>query len=41
MDNASTLETLESLSIAFARHCAHHVGAWEILYAMVKVREYH
>ena len=41
MDYTSTLETLEGLSNALARHCAHHVGAWEIIYAMVKVREYH
>ena len=41
MDYASTVETLENLSNALARSCAHHVGAWEILYAMVKVREYH
>ena len=40
MDYASSLENLEGLSNALARHCAHHVGAWEILYAMVKVREY-
>ena len=35
----STLETLEGLSNALARHSAHHVGAWEILYGLVKVRE--
>ena len=40
MDYASTLDTLEGLSNALARHCAHHVGAWKILYMMVKVREY-
>ena len=39
MDYTSTLETLEGLSNALARHPAHHVGAWEILYAFVKVRE--
>ena len=39
MDNSSTLETLEGLSNALARHSAHHVGAWEILYNLVKVRE--
>ena len=40
MDYTSTLETLEGLSNALARHCAHHVGAWKILYVMVKVKEY-
>ena len=40
MDYTSTLETLESLSNALARHCAHHIGAWKILYVMVNVREY-
>ena len=39
MDYARTLETLESLSNALARHCAHHVGAFEMLYILVKVRE--
>ena len=39
MDYTSTLETLEGLSNALARHLAHHVGAWEILYCLVKVRE--
>ena len=39
MDYTSTLETLEGLSNALARHSTHHVGAWEILYALVKVRE--
>ena len=38
MDYTSTLETLEGLSNALARHSAHHVRAWEILYALVKVR---
>ena len=38
MDYTSTLETLEGLSNALARYSAHHVGAWEILYALVKVR---
>ena len=40
MDYASTLESLEGLSNALARHCAHHVRAWEFLYAMVKFRQY-
>ena len=39
IDYTSTLETFECLSNALARHCAHHVGAWEILYALVKVLE--
>ena len=39
MDYTSILETLEGLSNALARHFAHHVGAWEILHALVKVRE--
>ena len=39
MDYTSTLETLEGLSNALARHFAHHVRAWEILYAFVKVTE--
>ena len=39
MDYTSTLETLEGLSNALARHFAHHVGAWEILHALVKVKE--
>ena len=39
MDYASTLETLESLLNALARHCAHHVGAFKMLYILVKVRE--
>ena len=39
MEYTNTLETLEGLSNALARHCANHVGAWEILYAFVKVRE--
>ena len=39
MDYTSTLETLEGLSNALARHFTHHVGAWEILHALVKVRE--
>ena len=39
MDYTSTLETLEGLSNALARHFAHHVGAWEILHALVNVRE--
>ena len=40
MEYTSTPETLEGLSNALARHCAHHVGAWKNLYVMVKVREY-
>ena len=39
MDYSSTLETLEGLSNALARHSTHHVGAFEILYGLVKVRE--
>ena len=39
MDYTSTLETLEGLSNALARDYAHDVGAWEILYAFVKVGE--
>ena len=39
MDYTSTLDTLEGLSNALARHCAHHVRAGEILYALAKVRE--
>ena len=39
MDYTSTLESLEDLSNALARHFADHVGAWEILHAFVKVRE--
>ena len=39
MDCTSTLETLEVLSNAFARHCAHHAVVWEILYFLVKVIE--
>ena len=39
MEYTSKLETLEALSNALARHCAHHLGAWEILYPLVKVRE--
>ena len=37
MDYTSTLETLQGLSNDLARHCAHHIGAWEILYGLVKV----
>ena len=37
MDYTSTLETLEGLSNAIARHCAHYIGTWEILYALVKI----
>ena len=37
MDYTSTLETLEGLLNALVRHCAHLVGAWEILCAFVKV----
>ena len=39
MEYTSTLETLEGLSNALARHSANHVRAWEILYALAKVRE--
>ena len=39
MDYKSTLETLEGLSNAFARHCAHNVGASEILYTLVKFKK--
>ena len=38
MDYRSSLETLEDLSNALARHYAHQVGAWAILYPLVKVR---
>ena len=38
MDYTSTLETLEGFSNALARHCAHQVGDWAILYPLVKVR---
>ena len=38
MDYASTLETLEGLLNALARHCARHVGAWEIVYTLFQVR---
>ena len=37
MDYTSTLETLEGLSNDLARHCAHHIAAWEILYGLGKV----
>ena len=40
MNYTSTLETLEGLSNALARHFAQHVGAWEIIHALVKVREF-
>ena len=39
MDYKSTLETLEDLSNALARHCAHNVGASKILYALVKFKK--
>ena len=39
MDYTSTLETLEVLSNDLARHCAHHIGAREILYGFLKVIE--
>ena len=39
MDYTSTLETLEGLSNAFARHSAHHAGACKILYLFVKFIE--
>ena len=39
MDYSSTLETFEGLSNALARHTAHLVRTWEILYALVKVGE--
>ena len=39
MDYMSTLETLEGLSNTLARHSTHHVGAFEMIYALVKVRE--
>ena len=38
MDYKCTLETLEGLANALARHSAHHVWVWEILYGFVKVR---
>ena len=39
MENSSTLETLEGLTNALANNSTHHVGALEILYGLVKVRE--
>ena len=39
MDYTSTLETLEGLSNDLARHCAHHIGVWEILNGLVKIIE--
>ena len=39
MNYTGTLENLEGFSNALATHCVHHVRAWEILYALVKVRE--
>ena len=39
MDYSSTLETLEGVTNAFTRHSTHYVGALEILYGLVKVRE--
>ena len=39
MDYTSTLETLEGLPNALARHSTLHFGAWEILSALVKVTE--
>ena len=35
----STLETLEGPSNDLARHCAHHNGALEMLYGLVKINE--
>ena len=34
MDYTSPLETFEGFSIALARHCAHQVGDWAILYTL-------
>ena len=39
MDYTSTLQTLEGLSNALARHSAHYAGAREILYPLLKVTE--
>ena len=39
MDYSITLKTLEGLSNALATHSTHHLGALEILYGLVKVRE--
>ena len=39
MDYSSTLKTLEGLSNALTIDSTHHVGALEILYGLVKVRE--
>ena len=39
MDYTSTLETLEGLSNALARNCAHHVGVLQMIYTIVEVRE--
>ena len=39
MDYTSAIETLEGLSNAIARHCAHHVGVCKILYPLFKVRQ--
>ena len=38
MDYMSTIETLEGLSNALARHSAPHVRSWGILCTLVKVR---
>ena len=37
MEYRSALETLECFSNALATHFAHHLGAWKILHALVKV----
>ena len=37
LDYTSTLETLESFWIALSRCFEHQVGAWAILYPLVKV----
>ena len=37
MDYTSTLETLESFSMALSRDSEHQVRAWVILYLFVKV----
>ena len=39
IDYTSTLETLEGLLNALGIHCAQHVGALEMIYVLVKVRE--
>ena len=40
MDNTSTLETLESFSNGLATQCVHKVGAFAILYPLVKIKQF-